>query len=165
MATGSSGRPDPAQALQQLERPKANWKVIAQILVAMAVVWVIAAMMIPYIGYWGLGIAGVLTLVVIGFGVYIYRLTRQSADIVDILRSATDKQGREAAIEQLRARQSGAGKDALSKLAEAQLVAQQSPTEAIPEFWKVSNCKSAERRSRRFACKPCAPLSHARPLP
>ena len=124
-------RPDPAEALSKLERPKANWKVVAQIGVAVAVIWVIAAMSVQYLGYWPLYVVGVLTLGLMGFGVYVWRLTRKSADIVDILKGATDKEGREAALAELRARKSGKGDAALNALAESQLVAQESPTEAI----------------------------------
>ena len=124
-------RRDPAEALAKLEKPKINWKVLAQIGAGVATIWVIAAMLVPYVGFWSLGVVGVLTLVLIGFGLYIWRMSRKSSAIVDILKSATDKEGRAAALEQLRAQNSGEAKDALNALAQSQLVAQDSPSEAI----------------------------------
>jgi hypothetical protein len=103
---------DTAEALEQIEQPKMNWKVLGLIGLALAVVWVIAGILQPTIGYAGLIVAGVLT-------------------VVAILKGATDKEGRMAALEQLRARQTPGGKDALNAIAQAQLVAQEAPAEAI----------------------------------
>lgn len=122
---------DVGEALGQIEQPKMNWKVLGLIGLALAVVWVIAGILQPTIGYVGLVVAGVLTVVALGFLVWVWRLTRKSADIVAILRSATDKEGRAAALEQLRARQTPGGRDALNAIAQAQLVAQENPGEAI----------------------------------
>ena len=122
---------DSGAALEQLEQPKMNWKVIGLIGLALAVIWLIGGMLTPTIGYVGLIVAGVLTLVAIGFFVWIWRLTRKSADIAAILKGATDREGRAAALEQLRARRAPGGKDALNAIAQAQLIAQESPTEAI----------------------------------
>ena len=122
---------DTAEALEQIEQPKMNWKVLGLIGLALAVVWVIAGILEPTIGYVGLIVAGVLTLVALGFLIWVWRLTRKSADIAAILKGATDKEGRLAALEQLRARQAPGGKDALNAVAQAQLVAQEAPSEAI----------------------------------
>ena len=46
------GRNDPGAALEKLEAPKLNWKVLAQIGVALAVVWIIAGMLSSWIGIW-----------------------------------------------------------------------------------------------------------------
>ncbi len=108
-----------------------NWKVIGLIALALSVVWVIAGMLMPNIGYVGIVIAGVLTAIALGFMFWVWRLTRRSADIATILRGATDKEGRAVALEQLRARQAPGGKDALNAIAQAQLVAQEDPSEAI----------------------------------
>jgi tetratricopeptide (TPR) repeat protein len=70
-------------------------------------------------------------LVALGFLIWVWRLTRKSADIAAILKGATDKESRLAALEQLRARQTPGGKDALNAIAQAQLVAQENPGEAI----------------------------------
>lgn len=121
-------RPDPAEALAKLEQPGIKWKVVLQIVVAFAVLWVVGFMVVPWIGYWGVGVVGVLTAVAIGFGVYIYRMTRRSAAIVDILKGATDEEGRKAALKRLEAEGSG---DAIAALARAQLVARESPAEAM----------------------------------
>jgi len=118
---------DPSEALEKLERPQMRWKVIAQVVGAFAIIWLLGAMLQPYISYWGLVVAGVLTLIGIGFGIYVWRLTRKSAAIVDILKGATDAEGRAQAIEKLAER----GDDALSNLARAQLVAQKAPAEAV----------------------------------
>lgn len=122
---------DVGEALDQIEQPKMNWKVLGLIGLALAVVWVIAGILQPTIGYVGLIVAGVLTVVAAGFLVWVWRLTRKSADIAAILKGATDKESRLAALEQLRARQTPGGKDALNAVAQAQLVAQEDPAEAI----------------------------------
>ncbi len=119
--------PDPTEALAQLERPTLKWKAVVQIVLAFAVIWVVAFMVEPWLGYWGLGGAAVLTLVGIGFGVYLWRVTRRSAAIVDLLKGATDEAGRRRAIEQLEKE----GKDAMAALARAQLVAAEDPAKAI----------------------------------
>jgi tetratricopeptide (TPR) repeat protein len=122
---------DMGEALDQIEQPKMNWKVLGLIGLALAVLWVIAGILQPNIGNIGFIVAGVLTLIALGFLVWIWRLTRKSADIANILKGATDKESRLAALEQLRARQSPGGKDALNAIAQAQLVAQENPGEAI----------------------------------
>lgn len=119
------------EALDQIEQPKMNWKVLGLIGVALAVLWVIAGILQPNIGYVGFIVAGVLTLVALGFLIWVWRLTRKSADIAAILKGATDKESRLAALEQLRARQTPGGKDALNAIAQAQLVAQENQSEAI----------------------------------
>ncbi len=122
-----SGRTDPAEALARLERPTVRWKAIVQIVLAFAVIWIVALMVVPWVGYWGVGAAGLLTLLGLGFGLYIWRITRKSAAIVDLLKGATDEAGRREAI----ARLEKEGKDALAALARAQLVAAEDPTAAI----------------------------------
>jgi hypothetical protein len=122
---------DMGEALDQIEQPKMNWKVLGLIGLALAVLWVIAGILQPNIGYIGFIVAGVLTLIALGFLLWVWRLTRKSADIANILKGATDKESRMAALEQLRARQTPGGKDALNAIAQAQLVAQENPGEAI----------------------------------
>jgi tetratricopeptide (TPR) repeat protein len=128
---------DPNAALAQLERPTMNWKVIGQIAVGFIVVWVLAAMAHPYIGIWGFVVAGVLTGAALGLGFYVWRLTRKSAALIDILKDAKDPASRKAAIERLQAAQSGEGKDAMNALAQAQLLAQESPQKAIAVLEQV----------------------------
>lgn len=108
-----------------------NWKVLGLVGLALAVLWVIAGILQPNIGYVGFIVAGALTLVALGFLIWVWRLTRKSADIANILKGATDKESRLAALEQLRARQTPGGKDALNAIAQSQLVAQENPSEAI----------------------------------
>ena len=122
---------DQAVALEEMAEPKMNWKVLGLIGLALGVVWVIAGILQPTIGNVGLIVAGVLTVVALGFLGWVWRLTRKSANIAAILKGATDKEGRAAALEQLRARQSPGGKDAINAIAQAQLVAQEDPSEAI----------------------------------
>jgi len=117
-----------AAAPVQLEKPALKWKVIAQIVGAFAILWITAAMTVPYISYWGVGVVAVLTLVAIGFGIYIWRLTRRTSAIADILQGARDADGRKAALEKLAG---GDAKDALNALATAQLQAQEDPHKAI----------------------------------
>lgn len=128
---------DPQRALDELERPKMNWKVIGQIAVGFLVLWVLAAMAQPYIGVWGFVVAGVLTAAALGLGFYVWRLTSKSAALIDILKDAKDPASRKAAIERLQAAQSGEGKDAMNALAQAQLLAQEDPQKAIEVLEKV----------------------------
>lgn len=121
-------RRDPNEALQALESPAVRWKVILQIGAVFVAMWAVAVGLIGYVGYWGVGLMGVLTLVAAGFGLYIWRLTRKSKGIVDILKTATDAEGRKVALERLRAEDKG---DAMNALAQAQLVAQERPAEAM----------------------------------
>jgi hypothetical protein len=125
---GAGSRPDPAEALGKLERPGIKWKVVLQVVAGAAILWVVALMTVPWIGYWGVGVVGVLTAALVGFGGYALRMTRRSAAIVDILRGATDPEGRRKALAQLEARGKG---DAMGALARAQLVAQEDPGEAM----------------------------------
>jgi len=115
--------------LAELERPTIKWKVIAQIGAVFVLLWGLAIGLEPYMGYWGIVGASVLTLVAVGFGLYVWRLTRKSAGIIDILKTATDEAGRKAALEKLE--QSAGSNDAMNALARAQLMAQESPKEAI----------------------------------
>ena len=117
-----------AEALAKTETPRVKWQIVAQIGGALAVLWVTAFMVKPYLGWWGVGVMGVLTLVVLGFGVYIWRLTAKQAAILDIMKGATDAQGRERALQALA---EGEGKDVMKTLARAQLLAQTDPMAAM----------------------------------
>lgn len=127
MAKPVPSRPDPKEALENLEQPTLQWKVILQIVGGFGVAWLLAFMAVPYINYWGVGIVAVLTIVALGFGLYAWRLTRKSAAIVNILKTATDAKGKKEALAQLEAR----GDDAMSALARSQLVAQDDPGQAM----------------------------------
>lgn len=118
---------DPAEALAQLELPQVKWKLIAQVAGAFAVLWVTAFMAKPFVGYFGIGVVGLLTLAAIGFGLYLWRMMSKQRSILDIMRTATDDEGRKRAIEELGA---GAGSDALKAVAQAQLLAATDPAEA-----------------------------------
>ena len=120
---------DLGEALAKTETPRIKWQVVAQIGAALAVLWVTAFMVQPYIGYWGVGVMGVLSLVVLGFGLYIWRLTSKQAAILDIMKGATDAEGRERALQALV--MGGEGKDVMKTLARAQLLAQSDPAEAM----------------------------------
>jgi hypothetical protein len=117
---------DLGQALANQETPQFKWKAMLQIAAAAAVLWVTAFMMVPYIGYWGVGGVAVLTSVAIGFGIYVWRLTRRSRAIIDIMKTATDEGGRQRALDAL----SADSKDAMKALARAQILAQSDPLEA-----------------------------------
>lgn len=119
---------DPAEALAQIETPQIKWQVIAQIVGAFAVLWVTAFMAKPWLGFWGVGVIGVLTLAALGFGVYLWRMTSRQRAILDIMKSATDPEGRRRAIEELGA---GADNDAMKAVAAAQLLAATDPNEAL----------------------------------
>jgi tetratricopeptide (TPR) repeat protein len=123
---------DPAKALEGLERPTIKWQTIGLLVAAFAVLWITAFMMESYIDSpWGwvpVGVVGALTLAAIGFGLYVWRLTRRSRGIVDILAEATDEEGRQRALEKL---EQADAKDAIAALARAQLVARDKPQQAM----------------------------------
>jgi hypothetical protein len=118
---------DMSEALSRQEAPQFKWKALLQIAAALAVLWVTAFIVVPFVGYWGVGAVGVLTLVAAGFGIYIWRLTTRSREILDIMKGATDESGRKRAIEALA---EGGGGDAMKTLARAQLLSQTDPLEA-----------------------------------
>ncbi len=114
--------------LADLETPGVKWNIVLQIGAALVGLWVFAFLLVPYVGYWGVGVVAALTLVGAGFAGYLYTLTRKSRRVVEILRSATDEAGRKAAIAQLA---DVKGNDAMAALARAQLVARDDPKEAM----------------------------------
>lgn len=118
---------DPAEALAQIETPQIKWTVIAQIAGGLAVLWVTAFMAVPWISYVGVGIVGAITLAAIGFGIYIWRLTTRQRSILQIMKSATDDEGRKKALAELG---EGGNNDAMKALAKAQLLAANDPAEA-----------------------------------
>jgi tetratricopeptide (TPR) repeat protein len=122
--------PKPASTSDTIvaEQARFNWKVIAQIVLGFAVLWVTAFMMVSRVGYWGVGVVAAITLAAVGFGLYVWRLSRKSRAIVDILQGATDELGRKAALEKL---ESADKNDALASLAKAQLIAKDSPGQAM----------------------------------
>ncbi|HEX2678362.1 MAG TPA: hypothetical protein VHM19_17035 [Polyangiales bacterium] len=119
---------DPAAALAQIETPQIKWTVIAQIAGGFALLWVTAFIAKAYVGWWSVGVVGVLTLVAIGFGIYVWRMTAKQRAIVDIMKMAADPAGRERALEQLGA---GADNDAMKAIAKAQLLISTDPAEAL----------------------------------
>lgn len=130
---------DPAQALAEIETPGVKWKAMLQIAGAIGVLWVTAFIAEPWLGYWGVGAVAVVTLAAIGFGIYIWRMTNRSREIVDIMKAATDESGRAEALEKL----AGAGsKDAMKALARAQLLAQTDPA-AAQEVLEAIDLKKA----------------------
>jgi hypothetical protein len=117
---------DLSEALSRQEVPQMKWKAIAQIGGIIAVLWVTSFIVVPFVGYWAVGVVGVLTLVAIGFGIYIWRLTTRSRAILDIMKGATDESGRQRAIAAL----SDDGGDVMKALARAQLLSQTDPQAA-----------------------------------
>jgi hypothetical protein len=114
--------------LADIETPGVKWTIVAQIGAALVALWVFAFLLVPYLGYWGVGVVGVITVAAAGFGIYLYTLTQRSRRVVEILKSATDDASRKAAIEKLG---EGKGNDALASLARAQLVAREDPKQAM----------------------------------
>ena len=130
---------DIAQAASQVEMPGIKWKVVGAIAGGFAVLWITAAMMIPAVGYWGLGVVGVLTLAAIGLGIYVFRLTHKQREILDIMKGAQGDAGRREAIERL---SMGGDKDAMKALARAQLLAQEDPNKAIEALEAIDIAKA-----------------------
>jgi len=117
---------DPAEALSKIEVPEIKWTAIAQIAGGLAVLWVTAFIAVPYISYFGVGVVGLLTLAAIGFGIYVWRLTTRQRSILQIMKGATDEEGRKKALDAL----GEGGGDAMKALAKAQLLAASDPAEA-----------------------------------
>jgi hypothetical protein len=118
---------DITEALAAQETPRVKWKVVGQIAAAFAVLWVTSFIGVPFVGYWGVGVVGVLTLLAMGFGIYVWRMTSKSAAILDIMKGATDEAGRQRALDALA---QGGNSDAMKVLARAQLLAQTDPNAA-----------------------------------
>ena len=81
---------DASEAFENIEQPTLKWRTIAIIVVAFVVLWVTAFMIQGYdedgvFGWVVIGVVGALTVAAIGFGIYVWRLTRKSRGIVDIL--------------------------------------------------------------------------------
>jgi hypothetical protein len=124
---------DPSAQLAEMNEPAIKWRTIGIIAVAFLVLWgtslgVLQSAPDSAFGWVMVSVVGVLTLVAIGFGVYIWRLTRRSRGIADILAEATDEEGRKRALEKLEA---GDEKDALNAIARAQIVGRESPQKAM----------------------------------
>ena len=119
---------DIAEAASQVEVPRVKWSVIGAIAGGFAILWVTALMMMPSIGYWGVGVMGVLTLLAIGLALYVLRMTRKQQEILQIMKGAQGAEGRREAIEKLAA---DGDKDALKAIARAQLLAQENPQAAL----------------------------------
>jgi hypothetical protein len=130
---------DVAAAASQVDLPGIKWKIIGAIAGGFAVLWVLALMMTPSIGYWGVGVVGALTLAALGLGGYVYRMMSKQREILDIMKGAGDDQGRKVALEKLAA---GGGKDALKALAHAQLLAQEDPQKAIEALEAIDIAKA-----------------------
>ena len=117
-----------AAAAAPPDAPGIKWTVIGQIAIAVVVVWALAFGSVPYVGYWFVAVAGVLTAVLLGFGIYVWRFMRRQQRLVQVLRGASTEEGRVAALAQLEAQGS---KDAMAALARAQLMLQQDPREGL----------------------------------
>ena len=123
---------DPNKAFEEIERPTIKWKTLALIGGLFVVLWLTSFMIQQSTdSAWGwvpVGVVGALTIAAIGFGIYVWRLTQKSRGIVDILSQATDEEGRKRALEKLGQADSS---DAMAAFARAQLVARESPSEAM----------------------------------
>jgi tetratricopeptide (TPR) repeat protein len=119
---------DIAEAASQIETPRIKWKIVGTVVAGFLVLWVTALMMMPAIGYWGVGVVAALTLTALGLAFYVWRMTSKQREILDIMRGASGEGGRREAIERLG---QGSDKDALKALARAQLLAQEDPQLAI----------------------------------
>jgi hypothetical protein len=67
---------DIAEAAAQVEMPRIKWKILGTISLGFAVLWITSLMMLPTIGYWGIGVVGTLSLAAIGLGIYVWRMTQ-----------------------------------------------------------------------------------------
>lgn len=129
---------DPQKSMGQVEVPPFPWRIYGGIGAAVVAGWVFAVLLLPYVGYWGIGAMAVLTIAVGGLFGYAWNLYQKQARLLGILRGATDDAGRKAALEAL----SGDEKDAMSALAKAQLVAREDPKAAIDVLEKIDIAKA-----------------------
>jgi hypothetical protein len=130
---------DIAEAASQVEMPGIKWNVVGAVAAGFVVLWVTALMMMPAIGYWGVGAMGVLTVALMGLGIYVFRLTRKQREILDIMKAAQGEEGRREAIERLAG---GSDKDAMKALARAQLLAQEDPAKALEALEAIDIAKA-----------------------
>ena len=119
---------DIAEAASHVQMPGIKWKIVGTVLLGFLVLWITALMMMPTIGYWGVGAVGALTVAALGLALYVFRLTHKQREILDIMRGAHGEAGRKEAIERLGA---SSDKDAMKALARAQLLAQEDPQQAL----------------------------------
>jgi len=89
---------DIAEAAAQVEMPRIKWKIIGTVLLGFLVLWVTSLMMMPAVGYWGVGVVAVLTIAAAGLGIYVWRMTQKQREILDIMRGASGEEGRRDAI-------------------------------------------------------------------
>jgi tetratricopeptide (TPR) repeat protein len=142
---------DIAEAASQVELPRIKWKIIGTIALGFVVLWVTSLMMMPAVGYWGVGVVAVLTIAALGLALYVWRMTQKQREILDIMRGAQGEGGRREAIERLGL---GSDKDAMKALARAQLLAQEDPQKAIEaleaiDIEKAPSVVQDEVRSQR----------------
>ncbi|MDB4975556.1 MAG: hypothetical protein JWN48_3897 [Myxococcaceae bacterium] len=121
-------RVDIAEAAAQVETPRIKWKIVGTVVLGFLVLWVTALMMMPAIGYWGVGVVAALTLTALGLALYVWRMTVKQREILDIMRGAQDEGGRREAIERLG---QGSDKDAMKAIARAQLLSQEDPQKGL----------------------------------
>lgn len=114
-------RPDPGTP----QKPALDLKKVGvRVGLLVAVIWVIALLVRHWIA---LAVAGALTLVIAGAGVWLWRYMKKSEALGALLRGADTTEGRKAALEQL----SGMKGDSQALLARAQLEMQEDPRKAL----------------------------------
>jgi hypothetical protein len=117
-----------ADSLGQIQTPGIKWNIVAAIGGAVVVAWVTAFLLVPYVNYWAVAVVAALTVALLGFGGWAWNYTRKQSALLDILRGATDEEGRKAALEKL---SQGNKSDAMNAVARAQLMAREDPKAAI----------------------------------
>lgn len=125
---------DPTQAMSPLLN-RNTLMTVAGIIVAL---WLIALVTGSKIV---VGIVAVLTLVILGGVVYVWRMAKKQKAMLDLLQGATaSPEARKAALEQLTAGDKS-GKDVLSQIARAQLQAQDDPDAALATLESIDLAK------------------------
>jgi len=117
-----------ADSLGQIQTPGIKWNIVAAIGAGVVVAWVTAFLLVPYVNYWAVVVVAALTVALLGFGGWAYNYTRKQSALLDILRGATDDEGRKNALAKL---SQGNTKDAMNAVARAQLMAREDPKAAI----------------------------------
>jgi len=124
-------RPDPNAP----QKPPVDLKKIGvRVGLLVAVVWAIAIAVRHWIG---LAVAGTLTVVIAGAGVWFVRYLKKSEALGALLRGADTEEGRKAALEQLE----GMKGDSQAVLARAQLEMQEDPKKALATLESVNLSK------------------------
>lgn len=129
-----STAPAPTQSAGPLSLPGLQWRNIAIIGGVLAILWLTA---LATTWKWLIVLVAIITIVVVGGLVWIYRWAAKQRQLMELLQGASaSPQARKEALAKLQA-QSGADKDVMNLVARAQLEAQEDPDKALATLESV----------------------------